>query len=90
VSEGTTLIDLGTVITAVSGQTSINNGNTSVVHVVATNTTNASTGENSIALEAQAQIANVSSGTGGLATASDVKNYVDNKIIVRTWTSSNS
>lgn len=90
VSEGTTLIDLGSVVTGVSGQTSINNGNTSVVHVVATNTTNASTGENLVSLEAQAQIGNVSSGTNGLATASDVKNYVDNKIIIRTWTSSNS
>ena len=90
VTSGTTLIDLGAIVTAVSGQTSINNANTSVVHVVATNTTNASTGENSVALEAQAQIGNVSSGTSGLATASDVKNYVDNKIIVRTWTSSNS
>lgn len=90
VSEGTTLIDLGSIVTGVSGQTSINNGNTSVVHVVATNTTNASTGENSVTLEAQTQIGNVSSGTNGLATASDVKNYVDNKIIIRTWTSSNN
>ncbi len=89
VSEGTTLVDLGEAITTISSQSSINNPNTSLVHVVSTTTKNTTTGSNSVSLEAQVKVGSVANAetNNGLVTAQDVKGYVDNKIIIRTWTS---
>lgn len=88
VSEGTTLVDLGTVVTSVTGQSNITNGNTEYVHTVVNTTNNSNTGANVSSLETQVKIGNVSTGTTGLATASDVKTNLDNKIIIRTWSNS--
>lgn len=89
VSGGTSLIDLGNAITAINAQTAINNPNTTYVHTVASNSINASTGSNTITLETQVKVGNITTGTSGIATSDDVKNYVDNKIIMRTWSNSN-
>lgn len=88
VTEGTTLVDLGTAVTSVTGQTNISNGNTEYVHTVVNTTNNSNTGENANSLETQVKIGNVSTGTSGLATAEDVKNNLENKIIIRTWSNS--
>lgn len=88
VGEGTTLVDLGTVVTSVTGQTSISNGNTEYVHTVVNTTNDSNTGANVSSLETQVKIGNVSTGTTGLATATDVKTNLDNKIIIRTWSNS--
>ncbi len=88
VSEGTTLVDLGTVVTSVTGQSNITNGNTEYVHTVVNTTNDSNTGANVSSLETQVKIGNVSTGTTGLATASDVKTNLDNKIIIRTWSNS--
>lgn len=88
VSEGTTLIDLGNVITEVNGQTAITNANTNYVHTVATTTINSSTGSNSVNLETQVKLGSVTNNSAGIAEATDVKANLDNKIIIRTWTAS--
>lgn len=88
VSEGTTLIDLGTVVTSVTGQTAITNANTSYVHTVASTTANSSTGINVVNLETQVKLGSVTNNTAGLAEATDVKTNLDNKIIIRTWSAS--
>lgn len=88
VSEGTTLVDLGTVVTEVNGQTAITNANTTYVHTIATTTTNSSTGSNSINLETQVKLGSVTNNSAGIAEATDVKTNLDNKIIIRTWSAS--
>ena len=89
VSSGTTLIDLGYAVTSVTGQSTIANGNTTYVHTVTTTTTDTTTGTDTVTLETQAKMGNVGNNIAGLAEATDVKSNLDNKIIIRTWTSSN-
>lgn len=88
VSEGTTLIDLGTVVTSINGQSQITNANTSYVHTVASTTLNSSTGSNEVSLETQVKLGSVTNNSAGIAEATDVRAYLDNKIIIRTWTAS--
>lgn len=88
VSEGTTQVDLGNVITGVNAQQAISNGNIQYVHTVATNTIDSQTGSNVVTLETQVKIGSVGSNLAGIAEATDVKANLDNKIIIRTWTSS--
>lgn len=88
VTEGTSLIDLGEVVTEVNGQTNISNPNTDYVHTVVNTTKNTTAGTKVSTLETQVKIGNVSTGTSGLATAEDVKNNLENKIIIRTWSNS--
>lgn len=88
VSEGTTLVDLGTVVTEVNGQTTITNANTTYVHTVATTTTNSSTGSNAVNLETQVKLGSVTNNSAGIAEATDVRTNLDNKIIIRTWSAS--
>lgn len=85
VSEGTTLIDLGDVVTEITGQSSISNADTSYIHTVVTNTENTTNGTNIYNVETQTKLGNITTGTNGIATVNDVKNYVDNKVIIRTW-----
>lgn len=87
VSSGTTLIDLGYVVTSVKGQSTIVNGNTTYVHTVTTTTTDTTTGTDTVTLETQVKMGNVENNIAGLAEATDVKSNLDNKIIIRTWTS---
>lgn len=86
VDSNSTNISLGNVITAVTGETAIAGGNSNFVAVTATPTTDATTGENSIALTSTVKthtVADATSGSGdGLATAKNVKNYVDTKSAV--------
>lgn len=83
------MIDIGDVITGVTAQAEINNSNKTLVHVVATTgEADSTTGTKAVALEAQAKIATVASGESGLVVASDVKDYVDNRVVFRTWTAS--
>lgn len=88
VSEGTTLIDLGTVVTSVNGQTQITNANTAYVHTVASTTSNSSTGSNEVSLETQVKLGSVTNNSAGIAEATDVRANLDNKIIIRTWSAS--
>lgn len=88
VSEGTTLIDLGTVVTSINGQSQITNANTSYVHTVASTTLNSSTGSNEVSLETQVKLGSVTNNSTGIAEATDVRAYLDNKIIIRTWSAS--
>lgn len=85
VSEGTTLIDLGDIVTEITGQAAISNADTSYIHTVITNTENTTNGTNIYNVETQTKIGNISTGTNGIAIVNDVKNYVDNKVIIRTW-----
>ena len=88
VSEGTTLIDLGTVVTSINGQSQITNANTSYVHTVASTTLNSSTGSNEVSLETQVKLGSVTNNSTGIAEATDVRAYLDNNIIIRTWSAS--
>lgn len=88
VSEGTTLIDLGTVVTSINGQSQITNANTSYVHTVASTTLNSSTGSNEVSLETQVKLGSVTNNSAGIAEATDVRANLDNKIIIRTWSAS--
>ena len=88
VSEGTTLIDLGTVVTSISRQSQITNANTSYVHTVASTTLNSSTGSNEVSLETQVKLGSVTNNSAGIAEATDVRANLDNKIIIRTWSAS--
>ena len=88
VSEGTTLIDLGTVVTSINGQAQITNANTSYVHTVASTTSNSSTGSNEVSLETQVKLGSVTNNSAGIAEATDVRANLDNKIIIRTWSTS--
>lgn len=88
VSEGTTLIDLGTIVTSINGQSQITNANTSYVHTVASTTLNSSTGSNEVSLETQVKLGSVTNNSAGIAEATDVRAYLDNKIIIRTWSAS--
>ena len=88
VSEGTTLIDLGTVVTSINGQSQITNANTSYVHTVASTTLNSSTGSNEVSLETQVKFGSVTNNSAGIAEATDVRANLDNKIIIRTWSAS--
>ena len=88
VSEGTTFIDLGTVVTSINGQSQITNANTSYVHTVASTTLNSSTGSNEVSLETQVKLGSVTNNSAGIAEATDVRAYLDNKIIIRTWSAS--
>lgn len=88
VSEGTTLIDLGTVVTSINGQSQITNANTSYVHTVASTTLNSSTGSNEVSLETQVKLGSVTNNSVGIAEATDVRVNLDNKIIIRTWSAS--
>ena len=88
VSEGTTLVDLGTVVTSINGQSQITNGNTSYVHTVASTTLNSSTGSNEVSLETQVKLGSVTNNSAGIAEATDVRANLDNKIIIRTWSAS--
>ena len=88
VSEGTTLIDLGTVVTSINGQSQITNANTSYVHTVASTTLNSSTGSNEVSLETQVKLGSVTNNSVGIAEATDVRANLDNKIIIRTWSAS--
>lgn len=88
VSEGTTLVDLGTVVTSINGQSQITNANTSYVHTVASTTLNSSTGSNEVSLETQVKLGSVANNSAGIAEATDVRAYLDNKIIIRTWSAS--
>lgn len=88
VSEGTTLIDLGNVVTEISGQTAITNANTTYVHTVASNTINSSNGSNVVNLETQVKLGSVTNNSPGIAEATEVRTNLDNKIIIRTWTAS--
>lgn len=85
VSEGTTLIDLGDIVTEITGQSSISNADTSYIHTVVTNTENTANGTNIYNVETQTKLGNITTGTNGIAMVNDVKNYVDNKVIIRTW-----
>lgn len=85
VSEGTTLIDLGDAVTEITGQSAISNADTSYIHTVITNTENTTNGTNIYKVETQTKIGDISTGTNGIATVNDIKNYVDNKVIIRTW-----
>ena len=88
VSEGTTLVDLGTVVTSINGQSQITNANTSYVHTVASTTLNSSTGSNEVSLETQVKLGSVTNNSAGIAEATDVRANLDNKIIIRTWSAS--
>lgn len=88
VSEGTTLIDLGTVVTSINGQSQITNANTSYVHTVASTTLNSSTGSNEVSLETQVKLGSVTNNSAGIAEATEVRANLDNKIIIRTWSAS--
>lgn len=88
VSEGTSLIDLGNVVTSINGQSQITNANTSYVHTVASTTLNSSTGSNEVSLETQVKLGSVTNNSAGIAEATDVRAYLDNKIIIRTWSAS--
>ena len=88
VSEGTTLIDLGTVVTSINGQSQITNANTSYVHTVASTTLNTSTGSNEVSLETQVKLGSVTNNSAGIAEATEVRANLDNKIIIRTWSAS--
>ena len=88
VSEGTTLVDLGTVVTSINGQSQITNGNTSYVHTVASTALNSSTGSNEVSLETQVKLGSVTNNSAGIAEATDVRANLDNKIIIRTWSAS--
>lgn len=86
VDSNSTNISLGNVITAVTGETAITGGNSNFVAVTATPTTDATTGENSIALTSTVKTHTVEDATSGsddgLATAKNVKDYVDGKSAV--------
>lgn len=88
VSEGTTLIDLGTVVTSINGQSQITNANTSYVHTVASTSLNSSTGSNEVSLETQVKLGSVTNNSAGIAEATEVRANLDNKIIIRTWSAS--
>lgn len=88
VTEGTTMVDLGNVVTGVNGQQAISNGNIQYAHTVVSNTVDTQTGTNVVTLETQLKMGSVGNNLSGIADATDVKTNLDNKIIIRTWTSS--
>jgi len=88
VSEGSTMVDLGNVVTGVSAQSAIASGNIQYAHTVATNTVDSQAGTNVVTLETQIKLGNVGNNLAGIAEATDVKANLDNKIIIRTWSNS--
>lgn len=85
VSEGTTLVDLGDIVKEITGQAAINNANTDYVHIISSTNKNAATGNNAVSLVGQLKTGDINAGTSGVATVENIKNYIDNKIIIRTW-----
>ena len=77
-------VNLGELITSVIGQTTIANANTDFVHITAS-TSSASNGNKTVTLTAETNVVSVSSGNNGLANASDIKNYVDNRVVFKNW-----
>lgn len=88
VAEGTTLIDLGDVVKEITGQSSINNANTKYVHITSTTSKNATTGNNIVSLSGQLKTGDINANTSGVAVIENIKPYIDNKVIIRTWTNS--
>lgn len=88
VAEGTTLIDLGDVVKEITGQSSINNANTKYVHITSTTSKNATTGNNTVSLSGQLKTGDINANTSGVAVIENIKPYIDNKVIIRTWTNS--
>lgn len=88
VAEGTTLIDLGDVVKEITGQSSINNANTKYVHITSTTSKNAATGNNTVSLSGQLKTGDINANTSGVAVIENIKPYIDNKVIIRTWTNS--
>lgn len=88
VAEGTTLIDLGDVVKEITGQSSINNANTKYVHITSTTSKNATTGNNTVSLSGQLKTGDINANTSGVAVIENIKPYIDNKVIIRTWANS--
>ena len=88
VAEGTTLIDLGDVVKEITGQSSINNANTEYVHITSTTSKNATTGNNIVSLSGQLKTGDINANTSGVAVVENIKPYIDNKVVIRTWTNS--
>ena len=88
VAEGTTLIDLGDVVKEITGQSSINNANTKYVHITSTTSKNAATGNNTVSLSGQLKTGDINANTSGVAVIENIKQYIDNKVIIITWTNS--
>lgn len=88
VAEGTTLIDLGDVVKEITGQSSINNANTKYVHITSTTSKNATTGNNTVSLSGQLKTGDINANTSGVAVIENIKPYIDNKVVIRTWTNS--
>lgn len=88
VAEGTTLIDLGDVVKEITAQSSINNANTDYVHITSTTSKNATTGNNTVSLSGQLKTGDINANTSGVAVIENIKPYIDNKVIIRTWTNS--
>ena len=82
-------INVGNVITAVTGESAISGGNQDYVSVTAT-TTGGSGGSRTTSLVSRVKtqaVATAAQNQDGLATANDVRGYVqDNQTIIRTWT----
>ncbi len=77
-------VNIGEVLTDIIAQTNISNANTDFVHVTST-VSSASNGQKIVTLSAESNIVTVQSGDNGLANASDIKDYVDNRVIFKNW-----
>lgn len=85
VDSNSTNISLGDVITAVTGETAIVGGNSDYVAVTANTTKDTTTGSNTVAITSTVKTHTVADATGsndGLATAKNVKDYIDEKAAV--------
>ena len=85
VDSNSTNISLGDVVTAVTGETAITGGNSDYVAVTATTTKDTTTGSNTVAITSTVKTHTVADATDsgdGLATAKNVKDYVDTKAAV--------
>lgn len=55
------------------------------MHIISSTNKNAATGNNAVSLVGQLKTGDINAGTSGVATVENIKNYIDNKIIIRTW-----
>lgn len=90
VGSGTTNTTIGNVINTISGETAISGGNSDYVSVVSTETVSSGVRTSTLSSSVKTvSVGNATTNNDGLATAKNVKDYVEDKLtIFRTWSNS--
>lgn len=90
VGSGTTNTTIGNVINTITGETAISGGNSDYVSVVSTETVSSGVRTSTLSSSVKTvSVGNATTNNDGLATAKNVKDYVEDKLtIFRTWSNS--